>query len=67
MPLPTPNDGEDQQHFMDRCLANQTVNDDFPDDAQRFAVCQRIWSQNKTANEINEIRKRSFTWNMGGG
>jgi len=45
MPLPTPNDGESKKDFLDRCMANPTMNDDFPDNAQRFAVCNSQWDK----------------------
>lgn len=45
MPLPKPGEKETQQEFMQRCLSNPTVNEDFPDTAQRYAVCQSQWDR----------------------
>lgn len=39
MPLPTPNQGETNQQFVDRCMADPKVNEEFPDREQRFAIC----------------------------
>src|SRR5262245_12307539 len=39
MPLPTPNDGESQNDFIQRCVANPTMKNDYPDMKQRLAVC----------------------------
>lgn len=47
MPLPTPNGGETESEFMDRCMANPTMNDEFPDASQRAAVCRSQWSGKK--------------------
>lgn len=43
MPLPTPNPDEEKDKFIDRCMENKTMNDDFPDQAQRRAVCEKQW------------------------
>lgn len=45
MPLPTPHEGETQDDFISRCMASDTLNDDFPDAAQRSAVCFRQWRE----------------------
>lgn len=47
MPLPKPNTDETHDDFISRCMANPTMNDDFPDQAQRFAVCQSQWDSAK--------------------
>ena len=39
--LPKRRPGEDRKKFRQRCLSNPTVNEEFPDSAQRFAVCSR--------------------------
>jgi hypothetical protein len=44
MPLPTPNKGESQQAFIDRCMGNPTMKSDYADTKQRLAVC---YSQEK--------------------
>lgn len=38
--LPRPKKGERKKAFLDRCMANPSMNEEFPDRAQRFAVCQ---------------------------
>lgn len=43
MPLPTPRPGEEQDDFVSRCMGDETMNDDFPDQEQRSAVCFRQW------------------------
>mgnify|MGYP001598339062 CR=1 FL=1 len=47
MPLPTPNPDEKKDNFVDRCMGNDTMNDEFPDRSQRRAVCERKWDEDK--------------------
>lgn len=51
MPLPRPNKGEKQDDFIDRCMANPTVKDEFPDNDQRLAVCFSQWKKGKRDGE----------------
>jgi HK97 family phage prohead protease/HK97 family phage major capsid protein len=52
MPIPTPNSGESETDFMGRCMGNQTMMDDFPDQDQRLAVCGTAWRDaQKAANQ----------------
>lgn len=39
MPLPKPNSGESEDEFVSRCMGNDTMVSDFPDQGQRAAVC----------------------------
>ena len=36
---------EDEGHgdFMQRCMGSGTMNEEYPDSDQRYAVCQSIW------------------------
>ena len=52
MPIPTPNDGESQDDFLDRCMSNDTMVDDYPDNEQRAAVCYSQWREH--AAQIEE-------------
>ena len=47
MPLPTPNEGESENDFISRCMASETMNTDFPQQAQRSAVCFQRWRESK--------------------
>ena len=38
--MPTPDKGEKADDFISRCMANEVMNKDYPDNAQRYAVCQ---------------------------
>lgn len=43
MPLPKPNEGESRDDFMTRCMGNPTMNEEYPDNEQRAAVCNSQW------------------------
>lgn len=47
MPIPTPSKDEDHDEFMERCMGNDTMVEEYPDDDQRHAVCQSSWDENK--------------------
>ena len=54
MPLPKPNSGETHDHWMGRCMGNPTMNEEYPDGKQRYAVCQSIWDRKKSTEETME-------------
>jgi lambda family phage portal protein len=41
--MPTPEAREEQEDFYDRCMADDTMNSEYPEDKQRFAVCRAQW------------------------
>lgn len=45
MPIPTPNAGESQDDFIGRCMGNDAMQAEFPDQEQRAAVCLDAWSK----------------------
>ncbi len=50
-PMPVPNAGESQSDFISRCAGNATMNSDYPDNAQRVAVCHSQWDRHKREAE----------------
>lgn len=53
MPVPAPHAGESQNDFVGRCMGNDTMMQDFPEQDQRLAVCFQAWrDRNKDANEV---------------
>lgn len=48
MPLPKPNEGEKHGDWIDRCMANPTMNEEYPEEAQRRAICESLWKRGKT-------------------
>jgi GrpB-like predicted nucleotidyltransferase (UPF0157 family) len=39
MPIPKPKPNEDNQKFVARCMGNETMKKDYPDNKQRVAIC----------------------------
>jgi len=57
MPLPKPKDDESQDEWIDRCMSNDAMKDEFPDDDQRLAVCFQKWrDKDKKSTDIDELR-----------
>lgn len=56
MPLPTPNKGEKQSDFISRCMGNDSMNSEFPDNKQRAAVCYSQWKKSKkTKSSLRQL------------
>jgi hypothetical protein len=45
MPIPEPKPTEDQQEFVQRCMADDVMNKEFPDPKQRLSVCYAQWTK----------------------
>lgn len=62
MPMPEPKDGESEEEFFGRCMGDDLMNEDYPDEKQRYAVCQSLWDkeekQMETEAEFREIEER---------
>ena len=43
MPIPTPTESEQEGEFIVRCMADETMRDEYPDRQQRLAVCYTEW------------------------
>lgn len=47
MPIPSPSNQEQKDKFIDRCMGDSVMNKEFPDEKQRYAVCQKKWTEKK--------------------
>ena len=45
MPVPKPRKREEQDKFMSRCMGDSKMNEEFPDQKQRVAVCMQSWRE----------------------
>lgn len=45
MPKPTPNETKDE--FLNRCMGDEEAVNDFPENDQRYAVCNSMWEESK--------------------
>src|SRR5690554_1869519 len=51
MPLPKPNDGETKDEFIERCMGDETMKEEYPDGDQRLAVCMTQWDERQERGE----------------
>jgi hypothetical protein len=51
MPLPKPEANENQQDFISRCMANDVMNSEFPEQDQRAGVCYSQWREEHKLEE----------------
>ena len=45
--IPTPAGDEEEEDFYDRCMIDDTMEAEYPDQKQRFAVCKTQWKNKK--------------------
>ncbi|MBN2118505.1 MAG: hypothetical protein JW730_18170 [Anaerolineales bacterium] len=62
MPLPKPNKGESEAAFIDRCMGDDVMKKEYPDEKQRSAVCYSQWDSKTAAVPINpeKLRGREY-------
>ena len=53
MPLPKPSKKELRKEFIDRCMGDDITVKDFPDNKQRYAICQDLWKEKSKAYRFN--------------
>jgi len=58
MPLPTPNTGESQDDFVSRCMADELMNSEHPDNDERYAICVAQWGNRARAVKPSTIERR---------
>lgn len=58
MPLPKPNPGESKKDFLNRCMGNKAMNNEFPDKAQRYAVCNSQWGKKKGGDTTGVVKHK---------
>ena len=50
MPLPKPKEDEKRADYIERCMDDETMKKEYPEDSQRAAVCYTQWRE-KDATE----------------
>lgn len=53
MPIPKPREGQSEDEYIGTCMADSTMNSDYPDNSQRYAICIGTW-QDKNQTQITE-------------
>lgn len=59
MPLPKPNDGESKLDFINRCMSDDKMNEEYPDKEQRFAVCNQQTQKQETYNDYPQAATKN--------
>ena len=54
MPIPKPNKDESKKNFITRCMGNPTMNKEYPDPGQRYAICNNS-SKGSLLEEVLKI------------
>jgi hypothetical protein len=44
MPIPKPEPHERMSEFITRCMVDDTMQEEYPNERQRVAVCAKQWS-----------------------
>jgi len=57
MPLPKPKKNEKKEEFINRCMSDDVMKQDYKDNDQRLAVCYDLWDRNKK-NDNPDIEMR---------
>jgi len=55
MPIPQPKPTESPDKFIERCMSDEIMLNEYPDQAQRFAICSV--SYDKAKMEFNNCEK----------
>jgi len=50
MPLPKPKPDETEDDFISRCMADDVMNTEYPDESQRAAICHNQWGGKSNMN-----------------
>lgn len=57
MPLPKPKTGEDKDKFIERCMADETMVSEYPDEKQRYAVCLSQFEDNRGGTVMEKAKR----------
>jgi hypothetical protein len=64
MPIFSPNPNEPADKFIQRCMSDEVMLSEYPDQAQRFAICsvtfdkEKIESKSKINNKNENIKRK---------
>ena len=61
MPIPKPKQDENKDDFMSRCMSNETMQNEYEDNDQRYAVCQTQWDNRNQESNKQKSNQRSFS------
>lgn len=61
MPIPSPRTNEDKQTFLGRCMADDTMRQEYTSAGQRFAVCTGKWDEHARRRKSEDERTQDKT------
>jgi hypothetical protein len=64
MPIPQPNDNEDRQKFISRCMGDEVMKKDYPESKQRVAICLGQTKKSKGNLLDNVLAILGFTYDF---
>lgn len=66
MPIPKPNSGEKHDAFIDRCMSDEAMANEYRDEKQRLAICQSQWEESKKSapTGTREVRVAPIEWTV---
>jgi len=58
MPMPKPKTDESKKDFLQRCMGDPVMVEDYDDEKQRYAICNSLWDkdENKSIKKLMEQR-----------
>jgi len=60
MPMSFPRKSQTQSEFINSCLSNKTMQQEFPDQKQRVAVCYSQWREYKKKSVKKQVVYKSL-------
>ena len=60
MPIPQPKAGEEQDAFISRCMSDEAMKKEYPDQKQRSGVCFSQWRRKEVMIDTPLIVEKSF-------
>lgn len=58
IPLPKPKAKETKDEWMERCMDDNKMKKEFPDNKQRLGVCYSQWNKVNEVNEMSEKKEK---------
>ena len=56
MPIPKPASGQNEEEYIGVCMADPTMNADYPDNSQRYAICIGTWQDKQDKPKIEGVK-----------
>jgi len=65
MPMPVPKNTESKKDFLSRCMGDSVMVVDYPDNDQRYAICNDLWSKKDSKSRSKPVvETRSYPFEV---